>query len=507
VLAVLAFTEERDAMMVRTPLRCSHPATTSSTPGQRAENADLPGSGAFPHRLSVSSWVGGMLLSLILIPALHAEEVVWRSVRRSSQSAPTTSWPSSTNAVQLGRPVPMAPGTTPRAALAQGFSQTSQRRPGTPVWRRVERPSRLARVRHEEPSYPEPRQARNRFVVRAQGPGAPPEVPPIPDIPYDPGLDVNQPIQSSFWDRPFFNHCREFFALGGDEYFSSTGRWGCQSDPGFDTLPSPVTNPFFFEDPRALTELRPIFMYQSAPSGNPIFQGGHAEFFGLQGRLALSDRWSIVLNKLGFVSLSPNNPEADPTGEFSQDTGFAEINIGPKYTFLRNPPNGTVAALGLNFQIPGGSSGVFQDTGNLALDPYFSFAKNFGRLGNGWGSFNFIGALGYSFGLDGDRSDFLHTSVHFDWDVAGLHKFYPLFEINWFHYVSLGDARSVGFEGADLVNFGSETIDGNDYVTLGPGFRWNICGWWTLGLATEWTVTSAKGISDFRTTVDMIFRY
>ena len=31
-------------------------------------------------------------------------------------------------------------------------------------------------------------------------------------------------------------------------------------------LLKPVTNPFLFEDPRALTEIRPIFMWQKTPS-------------------------------------------------------------------------------------------------------------------------------------------------------------------------------------------------------------------------------------------------
>ena len=37
------------------------------------------------------------------------------------------------------------------------------------------------------------------------------------------------------------------------------GRNMFQSDPEFTYFASPVTNPFFFEDPRSLTEVRPIW--------------------------------------------------------------------------------------------------------------------------------------------------------------------------------------------------------------------------------------------------------
>ena len=52
-----------------------------------------------------------------------------------------------------------------------------------------------------------------------------------------------------------------------------------RSDHCFDQFSSPISNPFLFEDPRALTEVRPIFMWQTTPSGNPRYRGGNVEFF------------------------------------------------------------------------------------------------------------------------------------------------------------------------------------------------------------------------------------
>src|SRR5262249_43771404 len=48
-----------------------------------------------------------------------------------------------------------------------------------------------------------------------------------------------------------------------------------ESDHDFDNFISPLTNPFLAEDPRKLTELRPIFMFQTIPHSNIFFNGGN----------------------------------------------------------------------------------------------------------------------------------------------------------------------------------------------------------------------------------------
>src|SRR5262249_59512482 len=78
-----------------------------------------------------------------------------------------------------------------------------------------------------------------------------------------------------------------------------------QSDHCFDNFVSPVTNPFLAEDPRALTEVRPIFMIQTIPNSQPLYQGGNIEFFGMRAILAVTERLSFTQNKLVGVSDKP----------------------------------------------------------------------------------------------------------------------------------------------------------------------------------------------------------
>lgn len=271
-----------------------------------------------------------------------------------------------------------------------------------------------------------------------------------------------------------------------------------QSDHSMDSFISPVTNPFLFEDPRSLTEIRPIFIYQQIPSNNPVFNGGNAYFYGVQARLALTESWSITMNKLGGVTIDSDNPT------IGDASGIAEFDIGPKYTFLRKCDTGTFAAAGAIFQIPIGPSKVYQDTGNLSLVPYVSLAQSFGR--SSYGTFNFMDTLGYAFGFDG-RSDYLYNSAHLDYDIANLHKFYALLELNWFYYSTSGEARAINQEGRDYANMGGTGVSGNNYLTIAPGFRYKFSEQVQFGLATEFALTNPRDLQDFRLLVDMIFRY
>ncbi len=335
----------------------------------------------------------------------------------------------------------------------------------------------------------------------AGGAGPPPPVLGAPGATY--GVPVDQPIKKGFWDR-----CRDMVSPGGPD--SKCGGW-FQSDHAFDSfcncgdLISPVSNPFLFEDPRALTEVRPIFFVQTSPNRNAAFSGGSSEFYGVQARVAFTDRWSLVLNELGVVSFQPHSSDVGLTDE----TGFAEVRVGPKWTFYRNEQAGNLAAAGVTFDIPAGDRKVFQNTGNLSLDPYLSFGQTFGR--SSWGTFNFLANGGYWFSVDDERTDYLHASFHLDYDVANLHRIYPLIELNWFHTTSFGKQNQfVGTEGADLVNFGSRSYDGkHDLVTLAIGTRYKFGGsdHYQLGTAFEFPLTDRKDLQSFRYTLDFIIRY
>jgi hypothetical protein len=420
-----------------------------------------------------TSWYAAALAA-VLLPgaAARAGETTWKP----AAPAPADDGP----VVTLGAPVRPDGSSPPAPAAAETHQASYLDADGAP-------PAFTPYVARGEPPDAVPPPA-----------GGAPVVPPPPGGGFNTGVCTDQPLRPGFWDK-----CKELFHCGG-ERASATGRCAFQSDHCFDVLASPVTNPFLFEDPRALTELRPVFIYQGAPHRNPDFSGGYSGFFGTQARLAFTERWSLVVSELGFVFLHPHSSAAGITNS----TSFAQVTLGPKWTFYRCPDTNTVAAAGLDFEIPTGDRKAFQDTGTLSLVPYLTGAQAI-RLPQGYGSIDLMGTTGYSFSVDSKRSEFYYLSTHVDYNVANLNLVYPFLELNWFHYTAGGKGPALGFEGADLVNFGSSNVGGRDFVTLGPGVRYKFGGRDNvqMGLAVEFPLTNQKELTNYRVTFDVIFRY
>jgi hypothetical protein len=272
------------------------------------------------------------------------------------------------------------------------------------------------------------------------------------------------------------------------------------SDHAFDQFATPISNPFLAEDPRSLTEVRPIFLYQNVPSPQPNFQGGNVFFFGGRASIALSERFSFTVNKLGGIAIGAKN-KAFRDSEF----GFAELWFGPKFTFYRDPQGGTLAAAGAVFQLPSGPAKVFQDTGNYSIAPYVSVGKSLWEFRE-LGTFNGILNAGYTFAGNRERSEYFYATAHLDFDVRNNHRLYPVAELNWFQYTRSGTTQSVSGEGHDLINFGSRSR-GASLVTGAVGARYKITEAAQIGAAFELPLIGNKDVFQYRFTMDVIFRY
>jgi hypothetical protein len=414
-------------------------------------------------------------MALGLWTAAGAEEVNWR---------PVASTPPASPAATLGRPI----------ALSRTEDQTA-----ASSSRGADAAPLVVPVAYS----PEPAASLGP-IIRAQAP----DVPPPGSAPVQPVPPLNDVLAPAPVADPAGVHgpagAGPAWLNGGwlGTYQGCSGRACLQSDHCFDSFISPVTRPFWFEDPRALTEVRPIFIWQQTPTKNGTpFRGGDIEFFGIQARAAITERLSVTLTKLGWVWQEVHDPNPD----FMSHSGFAQAELGAKYTFLRQESWGTLGAFGVTFEIPTGSKQVFQDTGTSSIRPYLSLAQSFGK--SSYGTFNVMTTTGGSFALDNSRTDYLYSGLHLDFDVANLHKIYPLMELNWVHYTSNGHARNLSFEGADLYNFGSTNVSSHNNVSLAVGARYKFCESVQAGIATEWSVAGKKDLQDFRLTVDLIFRY
>lgn len=458
-------------------------------------------------RSSIFAIIGAIGILWIGLPKAQAQDRAWSPTRYTARSSyrPIASTEPQTSAVSLGAPkrvIRRQSKSVSASTNVASWSNPRGRRRGWSQPRIV--PDELNR------SIPNTAIVSNRPrrpIYRGQAPDAVPPPGGVTDVPPPPPPPPPS-VDPLFGAEPFNNGMIGEDAIGANNGFGNKlrgffldsenpNRRPFQSEPFFEQFVSPISSPFLSEDPRSLTEVRPLFIYQNIPDDNPRFQGGNVLFFGLQARVALTERFSFVLNKLGGVSLNPDNELGGFDG-----SSFAEIWLGPKFTIIRNDKTNTLLATGVTFQIPAGSSSVAQDTGDLSIAPYLSFGQSFCV----WGSdLNFINTTGYSFAVGGERAEYFYSNFHVDYNW--FRRIYATLELNWLHYTKNGTRNAQDFEGGSLINFGANDIEGNDLLTLAPGVRYKFSECVQMGAAVEFPLVGRKDLNNFSFTLDFIWRY
>jgi hypothetical protein len=267
-----------------------------------------------------------------------------------------------------------------------------------------------------------------------------------------------------------------------------------QSDHCFDGFIGPITTPVYSKDPRSLTELRGLYVHNWIPGDN-LLGGGEFDVYAIQARIALTERLTFIADKDGWLSVRPNN------AAIGKRSGWLNLGLGLKYTFLRDVESQTIAAAGVMYEVPSGEEEVFQGRGNGIITPFLTYGKEFGDC---W---HFIGNVAHSTAID-DRvnSSFLFTQIHLDKGFNGW--LYPLVEVNWLYYTQGGDSfpNALG-EGDGLLSFGTQGVAGTHRVSIAAGLKAKVRKNIEIGGAYERLVTGGNGILDDRIVGEVILRY
>lgn len=271
------------------------------------------------------------------------------------------------------------------------------------------------------------------------------------------------------------------------------------SDHGFDDFISPMINFVFFEDPRTLTELRPIYVSHYVPDtiGNGIPAGGDVQLYAAQFRIALTDRLSLIAVKDGFIVDNTDGA----LGNLLSD-GWADVTAGLKYNLIRNAETGTLGSVGLTYELPIGSTRALQDIGD---GEFHMFATGGQRLLGG--NAHVLSSVGYRLPLDGAvQSQAIHWSNHLD--VRVTEKIYLFTELAWWHWTKDASAGApLGVSGQDLFNLFANDVVGNDLVTQNVGVKLKPRRSIEAGLAYEFPLTKFKDVIDSRIQAELILRY
>ena len=261
-----------------------------------------------------------------------------------------------------------------------------------------------------------------------------------------------------------------------------------KSEHCFDDFISPMTNPVFFEDPRQLTELRPIFFTHKLPLAAG---GGNVQLYALQIRARLSEKVSLIATKDGYVT--SNNALVDD--------GWADVALGLKFSLLRDVAKQRLLSGGFTFELPVGSTRTLQGNGDGEFNLFLSGGTRIGCKSH-W-----LTATGFRLPVNPtDESTSWYWSNHLDRKIA--QRLYLFTEANWYHWLRAGqDGPVPGVEGLDVFNFGSPGVAGNDIVTGAFGLKVKPRRNSEVGVAFEFPLTEREDIIDNRLTVDAIIRY
>jgi hypothetical protein len=277
------------------------------------------------------------------------------------------------------------------------------------------------------------------------------------------------------------------------------------SDHCFDDFISPMSNFVHFEDPRTLTELRPIFLHHRLPNdiglGQGAIDGGEVQLLAVQARVALTERLSFIAVKDGYLWAQNEGPISGLLND-----GWADVTAGFKYNYLRDVASGRLATAGMTYEIPLGSDEALQSVG----DGEFHFFNSFGQRFLD-GDAHYMTTLGWRVPIENDiQTESLHWSNHFDVRVTS--DWYLFTDIVWWHWLNDGDTNNPGTlplnaAGQDIFNLPTNSVVGNNLVTQMVGVKYKPSRNYEFGFGYEFPLTEYNDVLDDRWQVDLIFRY
>jgi hypothetical protein len=234
-----------------------------------------------------------------------------------------------------------------------------------------------------------------------------------------------------------------------------------------------MSNPLNNIDPRALTELYPIFASAWTKEAGPV-PAADFQLYGAGLTVALSDRLAVGLNQGGYadvhLSTDPTHLQRalatfDPTGRFrdvevgGNRSGWLNLGGFVQYTVIEDAAAQFLLTAGLRVEAPCGSHDIFQGHGPAHLAPYLT-------AGKGCGDYHVLATTGYYFpaGPGDDTQQTFYASLHLDRRMFGW--LYPLVEFNlnyWTRGVDIDLPARRGF-----FNFGNFEASGN-ILTMAVG--------------------------------------
>jgi len=269
-----------------------------------------------------------------------------------------------------------------------------------------------------------------------------------------------------------------------------------ESDHGFPNwMIGTISNPVLAKDPRALTQIYPLFISDWIPVAHPVSGGGNFQVYGMGMGAALTDRLSVTICKGGLAASHLGDHDLQGFGWFNLAVDF-------QYTFIRDVEHQFLMAAGLQYEAPTGEKQVFQGYGDGQVTVHMTAGKEFGDINH------CLATIGYQLPCNTSaNSTFFYTNVHLDRQLFGW--LYPVAELNWYGYTNGGkrDLPTAGGELDNLINLGTPGVAGHNLVTMALGLQAKCSEHVQIGAGWEYPLSDSKDFLADRVTVRFILCY
>lgn len=260
---------------------------------------------------------------------------------------------------------------------------------------------------------------------------------------------------------------------------------------GFEDFVMPVGMFIYFEDPFITSDLRLMYVYHTIPDDS-VLRGGQVHAVAAQIRAALTERLSFIATKDGYSWVD--------SGITQEGDGWNDIAIGLKYALIAHPEEQFILSSGLRWEWTNGSSDAWQGGESQELSPFVSVAK-------GWEDWHFIGAMTGRIPTDHNDGNYsLVWNLHLDYKLT--ETFRPLIEVHGIHWLSDAERLPINTDYLDVGSLGAGYAEGNDFFSVGLGFRWQALDNVSVGVTGEIPLESdSDNLQEFRLTMNTVVSF
>lgn len=247
----------------------------------------------------------------------------------------------------------------------------------------------------------------------------------------------------------------------------------------------PVSSPYFHEDSFVTSDVRLYALYHKFPSGG-VLNGGDAQVYAAQVRVALTDKIQLVAYKDGYTDMDSG---------LIDDSGFNDIAAGLKWNFLQDWKNQLHLAVGAGYELALGDPSILHNNDEFRF--WASANKGFDRLHLG-----ITGNLFVPCDDDSALGESVYASWHLHADYYVCKHFSPTIELNGYHVIDEAN-EVVPISGIDVTNLGG----GDDVITMAIGGEIRPCSGFAVRAAYEFPLTDGEDIYGYRLTFSAVLSF